>query len=238
MFYFAFSHFAWSVFRSHPPQYADSLPGVLLLQIDGREIYVRWDSPAALLQIKYSWTTECQLLVSRPPLVSLDTHSRCSRLFPNGNPGALVLHIQVHTKPLWHSRFPVWHREDREDFDLKAASEGPSGTGVAKRGRPSGGGGHADGPVSVGKRVYVNNLSHDTTWQILKDHFRQAGNVVHAAVLTVRSHIPAQPHAGVLLYSYACATLCNWLWSRRRPLSWDVRRDISWLWRFLMPHSF
>lgn len=80
-----------------------------------------------------------------------------------------------------------WHREDREDFDLKAASEGgQGGTGMAKRGRPAGGGGHADGPISVGKRVYVNNLSHDTTWQILKDHFRQAGNVVHAAVLTVR----------------------------------------------------
>lgn len=76
-------------------------------------------------------------------------------------------------------------REDREDFDLKAASEG-QGTGGTKRGRPSGGGASADGSISVGKRVYVNNLSHDTTWQNLKDHFRQAGSVVHAAVLTVR----------------------------------------------------
>ncbi|CAL8464736.1 g4271 [Coccomyxa elongata] len=79
----------------------------------------------------------------------------------------------------------IYVREDREDFDLKAASEGgQGGTGMAKRGRAAGGGGHTDGPISVGKRVYVNNLSHDTTWQILKDHFRQAGNVVHAAVLT------------------------------------------------------
>lgn len=84
----------------------------------------------------------------------------------------------------------LWPREDREDFDLKAASSEGQGTGVAKRGRPSGGA-PADGPVSVGKRVYVNNLSHETTWQILKDHFRQAGNVVHAAVLTVR----LQPHS-------------------------------------------
>lgn len=89
------------------------------------------------------------------------------------------------------------HREDREDFDLKAASEGgQGGTGMAKRGRPAGGGGgHTDGPISVGKRVYVNNLSHDTTWQILKDHFRQAGNVVHAAVLTVRSSVCLGCHA-------------------------------------------
>ena len=34
----------------------------------------------------------------------------------------------------------------------------------------------------TGKRVYVGNLSWDTRWQGLKDHMRQAGDVVHAEV--------------------------------------------------------
>lgn len=36
------------------------------------------------------------------------------------------------------------------------------------------------------RRVYVNNLSYKTTWQMLKDHFKQIGNVVHAQILQVR----------------------------------------------------
>lgn len=34
-----------------------------------------------------------------------------------------------------------------------------------------------------GSRVYVGNLSWETSWQTLKDHFRQAGEVIHADVL-------------------------------------------------------
>lgn len=34
------------------------------------------------------------------------------------------------------------------------------------------------------KTVYVGNLSWDTTWQGLKDHMRQVGEVVHAEVFT------------------------------------------------------
>ncbi len=34
----------------------------------------------------------------------------------------------------------------------------------------------------VGHRVYVGNLSWDTRWQGLKDHMREAGDVVHAEV--------------------------------------------------------
>lgn len=34
----------------------------------------------------------------------------------------------------------------------------------------------------VGQRVYVGNLSWDTRWQGLKDHMRQAGEVLHAEV--------------------------------------------------------
>ena len=73
---------------------------------------------------------------------------------------------------------PGTGREDREDFDLKAA-EGNTG----KRGRPEGA---APGPGGAGgKRVFVNNLAEETTWQALKDYFKQAGPVAHADVLTV-----------------------------------------------------
>lgn len=42
-------------------------------------------------------------------------------------------------------------------------------------------------PVQGGKRVYVGNLSWDTRWQGLKDHMREAGEVVHAEVFTEAS---------------------------------------------------
>lgn len=44
----------------------------------------------------------------------------------------------------------------------------------------------ASGPTG-GKRVYVGNLSWDTRWQGLKDHMRDAGEVVHAEVFTEAS---------------------------------------------------
>jgi len=44
-----------------------------------------------------------------------------------------------------------------------------------------------DGHVTVGRRCYVGNLSFRTTWQDLKDHFRQVGNVVYTKVLTDES---------------------------------------------------
>ncbi len=77
-------------------------------------------------------------------------------------------------------------REDREDFDLKAA-EGNTG----KRGRPDGAPAAAGG--AGGKRVFVNNLAEDTTWQALKDYFKQAGPVAHADVLTVRARSALVP---------------------------------------------
>ena len=39
------------------------------------------------------------------------------------------------------------------------------------------------GIVSGGTRVYVGNLSWETSWQDLKDHFRAAGDVSHADVM-------------------------------------------------------
>jgi len=45
-----------------------------------------------------------------------------------------------------------------------------------------------DGQVTVGRRCYVGNLSFRTTWQDLKDHFRQVGTVVYTKVLTDESN--------------------------------------------------
>lgn len=54
--------------------------------------------------------------------------------------------------------------------------------------RPSGAGGpSATGDTPVGNSVYVGNLSWDTRWQGLKDHMRQAGDVIHAEVFTESS---------------------------------------------------
>jgi len=42
---------------------------------------------------------------------------------------------------------------------------------------------HRNGVVNVGKRVYVGNLSWSASWQDLKDHFRQVGNVVYSCIM-------------------------------------------------------
>ncbi|PXF48531.1 putative RNA-binding protein [Gracilariopsis chorda] len=47
--------------------------------------------------------------------------------------------------------------------------------------------GAAPAAPTGGRRVYVGNLSWDTRWQGLKDHMREAGDVVHAEVFTESS---------------------------------------------------
>ena len=47
-----------------------------------------------------------------------------------------------------------------------------------------GGGGTPRGGGGGGKSVFVGNLSWEASWQDLKDHMRQAGNVAHVEVLT------------------------------------------------------
>jgi RNA recognition motif-containing protein len=37
--------------------------------------------------------------------------------------------------------------------------------------------------VRIGKRCYVGNLAWKTSWQDLKDKFRECGNVVYANVM-------------------------------------------------------
>lgn len=50
--------------------------------------------------------------------------------------------------------------------------------------RPEAQRGMSRGSGEPGRRIYVGNLSWQTTWQELKDHFKQAGEVLYADVLT------------------------------------------------------
>lgn len=77
---------------------------------------------------------------------------------------------ELHNSEL-HGR-PILVREDRE--------QGSSG------GRFRRGGGHSHGHFggeSGGTQLFVGNLSFDTTWRELKDHFRQCGDVERAEVM-------------------------------------------------------
>merc|ERR1712226_1580853 len=71
----------------------------------------------------------------------------------------------------------IFVREDREE---------KSGATTFARLTVAGSGGHrfSSGEEAKNRRVYVGNLSWDVAWQDLKDHMRQAGEVVHAEVIT------------------------------------------------------
>lgn len=62
----------------------------------------------------------------------------------------------------------IFVREDREDRPTFVAS----------------GGRFTSGEQAQGRRVYVGNLSWDVAWQDLKDHMKQAGEVVHAEIIS------------------------------------------------------
>lgn len=69
----------------------------------------------------------------------------------------------------------IFVREDREQ-----TSEGGQG---GRGPRPARGGGAAASGGGNGCSIYVGNLAYETSWQDLKDHMRQAGNVDQANVL-------------------------------------------------------
>jgi RNA recognition motif-containing protein len=90
----------------------------------------------------------------------------------------------------------IFVREDREGR--------PSTTGGGGNTRNSGsvgGGGHrfSVGEKAQSRRVYVGNLSWDVNWPILKDHMKQAGEVVHAEV--VSEHSGRSKGCGIVEYS-------------------------------------
>ncbi|DBB03287.1 TPA: hypothetical protein ACH3X3_010679 [Trebouxia sp. C0006] len=83
----------------------------------------------------------------------------------------------------------IFLREDRQDFELTGSSRRESGSSrqpergsASTRGPPSRGG--RPNVAVVGRRLFVNNLSLETTWQSLKDYFKTCGHVVHADVFT------------------------------------------------------
>merc|ERR1712238_298674 len=77
---------------------------------------------------------------------------------------------------------PVRLREDR----VSGTSGGRGGGGKSGRaGRNRGGRNFGnEESVSEGTQLYVGNLSYDTTWRDLKDHFKQSGEVIRADVKT------------------------------------------------------
>ena len=73
----------------------------------------------------------------------------------------------------------IFVREDRED------GSGGGGYYTQQPGNSSGGAtGGGGGANNQSRRVYVGNLSWNVTWQDLKDYMRDAGEVVHAEVMT------------------------------------------------------
>lgn len=84
-------------------------------------------------------------------------------------------------------------REDREDRDLKGGAKGsPKGSSKdvyrapAAESRPAPAkrkSACSEIRVQVARRIYVGNLSYNTSWQDLKDFFRPMGSVVHAAIM-------------------------------------------------------
>lgn len=68
----------------------------------------------------------------------------------------------------------IFIREDREEGRSPVAHS--DGNNAGSRFSP--------GEKSQGRRVYVGNLSWDVAWQDLKDHMREAGEVLHAEVIT------------------------------------------------------
>ncbi|DBA90794.1 TPA: hypothetical protein ACH3X1_004001 [Trebouxia sp. C0004] len=83
----------------------------------------------------------------------------------------------------------IFLREDREDFELTGSSRRDADSshqaerGSASMKGPSSRGGRPSVAV-VGRRLFVNNLSAETTWQSLKDYFKSCGHVVHTDVFT------------------------------------------------------
>jgi len=77
----------------------------------------------------------------------------------------------------------IFVREDRESGNGGGYyTQKPGGSGGS--GARSGGAGRVSGGEKQNCRVYVGNLSWEVAWQDLKDHMRDAGEVVFAEVMT------------------------------------------------------
>lgn len=81
-----------------------------------------------------------------------------------------------------HGR-PIFVREDREKGGRGGGRGGRGGRGRGRGGRGGRGGGGYYNEESNGTQLFVNNLSYDTEWRELKDHFRQCGDVERVEVI-------------------------------------------------------
>ena len=83
-----------------------------------------------------------------------------------------------------HGR-PIFVREDREKGGggRGGGRGGRGGRGRGRGGRGGRGGGGYFNEESNGTQLFVNNLSYDTDWRELKDHFRQCGDVERVEVI-------------------------------------------------------
>ncbi|CAM9466731.1 unnamed protein product, partial [Sphacelaria rigidula] len=77
---------------------------------------------------------------------------------------------------------PIFVREDREQPSGRQGRRGGGGGGN-QQSNGGGGGGGGGGPSIAGRQLYVGNLSFETTWADLKDHFRSSGEVERADVM-------------------------------------------------------
>lgn len=77
---------------------------------------------------------------------------------------------------------PVRLREDKIASAGIRSDRGSRGGRDGRGGQHGGGRGHGEEASSKATQLYVGNLSYDTTWRDLKDHFKQAGEVVRADV--------------------------------------------------------
>jgi len=73
-------------------------------------------------------------------------------------------------------------REDKIASAGSRSDRGSRGGRDGRGGQHGGGRGHGEEASSKATQLYVGNLSYDTTWRDLKDHFKQAGEVVRADV--------------------------------------------------------
>jgi RNA recognition motif-containing protein len=102
--------------------------------------------------------------------------------FANAHDAARAIQ-QLHDSVL-HSR-SIFVREDREAAlpGLPAPGGRGGGAALAAVAPSSPRGPSAAIAAEPGTKVFVGNLSFETSWQDLKDHFRQVGEVMHADVM-------------------------------------------------------
>jgi len=74
------------------------------------------------------------------------------------------------------------YRGGKQGGGSNAGNSGSSNAGNSGSNSVGGGGGGGGG--QGGSQLFINNLSYDTSWQDLKDHFRQCGDVERVEVMT------------------------------------------------------